>query len=254
MMRKGEAMSGSGAVRTQDIRTIIARRADLSTFIVHLTRDDDVHSAKGRLRLILKHGRIKAKSAFGAAVTRLRSNDENSDSQKCVCFTETPLEYLHLLVGKIDGRDYDFGPYGIAITKKLARKKGVNPVWYVDITPGHNWLMTPVNKLIDRCNGDFDTSDVSKIAPFIEQMGTGKNGMRYRPYRKESWWEREWRHVGDFSLPKRVLLVYPEDHFSEFEGLAKKSGRGAKCIDPQWGLEQIIASLAGFAKEDIEIL
>jgi hypothetical protein len=232
-----------------DIRSVLSRRSDLSTFVVHLSRDNNGGSAADRLRAIIAAWKIEAKSPFRAAV---RSGRDDIDSQRCVCFTETPLEYLHLLVGRIEGRQYDFGPYGVAITKQLARKKGANPVWYVDITPGHDWLMNPINELIDKVDGAFDESPVSRIAPFIEQMGTG-NGRKGDPYRKEFWWEREWRHVGDFSLPERVLLICPEDDFTEFEGMARANGHSAACVDPRWGLEQIIARLAGFSKEDVEI-
>ena len=31
-----------------------------------------------------------------------------------------------------------FKPYGIALTKLAARKMGINPVWYVDRTPGQD--------------------------------------------------------------------------------------------------------------------
>jgi hypothetical protein len=243
-----------GVSEDRDIRTVISRRSDLSTFIVHLTRDSNGEQAKEHLKSIVRSHKIEARTPYGSAVRRLAKQQHlRLDSQKCVCFTETPLEHLHLLVGRIDGREYDFGPYGVAITKKLARKQGVNPVWYVDITPGHDWLMKPIDTLIDRCNGNFQASEVSKIAPFIEQMGTGNSG-KYQSYRKEFWWEREWRHVGDFSLPSHVLVICPEGDFPEFESLANHNSYSARCIDSTWGLEQIIARLAGFDKQDVEIL
>ena len=36
------------------------------------------------------------------------------------------------------------GPYGMAITKQTARTCGVNPVRYLDITPGRDWLTSPL--------------------------------------------------------------------------------------------------------------
>jgi len=234
----------------KDIRTIISRRSDLSTFVVHLTRDEGSQSAKEKLKSIVQSWTIRAQSTFGAA----KNKHQSSNSQKCVCFTETPLEYLYLILENIEGREYQFAPYGVAITKKLARKQRVNPIWYVDITPGHEWLMNPINDLIDNPNGTFDESPISKITPFIEQMGSGPNRETSQSYRKEFWWEREWRHQGDFSLPNHVLLICPEEDFHEFEALAKGKGHSVKCIDPKWGLEQIIAHLAGFDVGDIESL
>jgi hypothetical protein len=46
------------------------------------------------------------------------------------------------MLGQIEGRSVQLEPYGIAITKKLGRKGGVNPVWYLDMTPGHAGLRT----------------------------------------------------------------------------------------------------------------
>jgi hypothetical protein len=67
---------------------------------------------------------------------------------------------------------------------------------------------------------------------------------------KEFWWEREWRHVGDLDLPNEyrgVLWLCPEG-----EELVGPDGESLEPrIDPRWGLEQIIAHLAGFAVEDV---
>ena len=160
-----------------DIRDLVPRRSDLSTFVVHLTRNEKKESAKKRLKSILRERRIKARSMFGQAKSRLEKRKLNCDSQKCVCFTETPIEYTYLLLEAIENRGVHFEPYGIAITKRVARQKGVNPVWYLDITPGHQWLTKPVNKLINKAltRGSFDNSPIAKLAPFIEQMGTKKN-------------------------------------------------------------------------------
>jgi hypothetical protein len=51
----------------KDIHTIISRRSDLSTFVVHLTRDEDNQSAKEKLKSIVQSWTIEARSPFGAA-------------------------------------------------------------------------------------------------------------------------------------------------------------------------------------------
>ncbi|MBX9771721.1 MAG: hypothetical protein K2X29_10135, partial [Candidatus Obscuribacterales bacterium] len=51
---------------------------------------------------------------------------------------------------EIQGRRIRLAPYGVAITKVQGRRYGLNPVWYLDITPGHDWLTTPVNSLVER--------------------------------------------------------------------------------------------------------
>src|SRR5882672_143255 len=157
-----------------EARHVIARRSDLSTFLVHLTRTSNGQSGHDRLISIITAWRLMATSMFGAAKTRLEATGLVLDSQKCVCFTETPLEYVHLLLQQIDNRQVQFEPYGVAFPKKLGRGMGLNPVWYVDITPGHDWLMVPINQMIATAiaNGGLNNNPIARLTPYIEQMGT----------------------------------------------------------------------------------
>jgi hypothetical protein len=240
------------------IKDAIARRSDLSTFVVHLTRDFSDSIAKNNLEAIIKKRRIEARSIFGHAKQKLEKQSVLSKSQKAVCFTETPLEYIYLLCQSIEDREIQYEPYGIAFTKKVARDCGINPVWYVDISPsGHDWLAEPINILISKAlegrNNEekmesFEKSEIAKITPFVEQMGTKRGG-----YRKEFWWEREWRCQGDFKLPRNVIILCPENEHDYFCKIAKEAKQEARIIDATWGLEQIIAHLAGFTREEIEI-
>ena len=188
---------------------------------------------------------------YGQAREKVVGNLAAEASQRTVCFTETPLEHIHLLTSDIDGRQVTFGPYGIALTKRIARSRGTNPVWYVDITPGHEWLTNPLNGLIDAAiaSGNFSNSDIAKLAPFIEQMGT-----RPGHYRKEFWWEREWRHVGDFALPPRFIGICPAAEIAELSVIAADVGREAAWIDPTWSLEEIIGRLAGFGSDEVSVM
>jgi hypothetical protein len=246
------------------IRQLIARRTDLSTFVVHLTRDGE-RTARENLESILQAGRIEARSPFGSAVPALTdagADPRDLESQQAVCFTETPLEHLHLLLADIDdlARNCVFDPFGIAVTKRLARETGINPVWYTDITPGHPWLMNSVNALIDesvatlveeRRGGNAATTfrqyPIARLAPFIEQMGTGQT------YRKEFWWEREWRHVGAYMLPPRFIVIAPEDDHPRMQAALGEGFLRASYIDADWGLEEIIGRLAGFTALQIAL-
>jgi hypothetical protein len=235
-----------------DIKQLLARRSDLSTFLIHLTREYNGAAAKDNLKSILNDRVIEARNPYGSAIERLRElgqrNDTNLNTQKVVCFTETPLEHIRLLVGEIEGRRFKFEPYGIAITKRTARTMGVNPVWYLDITPNHDWLTTPLNRLIDAQiqSGGFSTGDLAKLAPFIEQMGSGSG------YFKEYWWEREWRHRRDFVLgmPK-FIIICPEREFDEVTPQWAKDMK-IPIRDSEWSLEQIIGKLVGFSPEQID--
>src|SRR5271157_4893285 len=132
------------------IADVLARRSDLSTFIVHFTRKThDGMSARKNLRSILKAQVIEARSPFGPATKSVKSASDRK-SQNCVSFSETPLEHVYCLSRRISKRQINLSKYGLAFTRMTARKKGANPVWYVDITPGHDWLMNPINSLIER--------------------------------------------------------------------------------------------------------
>lgn len=174
---------------------------------------------------------------------------DDLEAQRVVCFTETPLHQLYMLFAPIEDRSFQFQPYGLALTKMLARRRGINPVWYVDITPGHDWLMQHVDSLVQTAidEGAFADAPIARLAPFIEQMGTGAN------YRKEFWWEREWRHLEDFFLRDNLILIAPKHDHARIEEVAAESGLKARSIDASWGLEEIIAMLAGFAEEDVRI-
>jgi len=234
-----------------DISQLLRKRADLSSFVVHFTRkgEDDIAPGKN-LRSILRDETIEARSAFGPATSLLeRKRLRDLKSQKCVSFSETPLEHLDCLTGDIPGRRFSLSPYGLAFTKTTARRMGVNPIWYVDITPGHDWLMEPINQLVDRelrRQKRFNRSPLAKITPFIEQMGSGMGRSGYG-YRKEFWWEREWRHRGDFSFTLQVVALgfAPEHRVKEFEKFTEKLGRRVRFVDPKWSLEKMIAHLSG---------
>jgi len=229
---------------------LLARRSDLSTFIVHLTRrTEDGQSPRGNLRSIIKQQKIEARTAFGPVAKLLDQSSKGHKSQQCVSFSETPLEHLYCLAQRIPKRKFRLSPYGLAFAKMKARKLGVNPVWYVDITPGHDWLTGPIDQLIEsemKRRKRFEKSPLSKVAPFIEQMGSGMSRSGYG-YRKEFWWEREWRHCGDFcfSLHDVALGFAPEVRIEAFERLTEGLGRRIPFVDPKWGMEKIIAHLAG---------
>jgi len=238
-------------------REVIARRSDLSTFLVHLTRTSNGVSGRDRLASILSSDRISAVTMFGMAKAQLPPGVQ-LDSQKCVCFTETPLEYVHLLLQAIDGRQIDFEPYGIAFPKRLGRGMQINPVWYLDMTQGYEWLTHAVDALVTQAlaNGaQLDAHPIARLAPFIEQMFTHRDENQNVIRRKEFWWEREWRKVGPLVLPQRVIVLCPESEFEQFAAVVDGNALLSACfIDPRWGLEQIISRLAGYRPEHSDIL
>jgi hypothetical protein len=139
-------------------------------------------------------------------------------------------------------------------------------VWYLDITRrgGADWLTVPIDQLLDQAVEDATppratTPDIERLAsapilrltPFIEQMGN-PSGIR-----KEFWWEREWRHVGDlsFGTDDIVVVFAPEDEHDLQERLSGRPRFASRMpaiasnmpafVDAQWGLERMIGAFLG---------
>jgi hypothetical protein len=251
------------------IREVLSRRSDLSTFLVHLTRDwtdeeeDYFQSARDAFAQIIEQRRLLAVSPMGFAQEQDDPADTAKQSQRVVSFTETPLEYTHAMFVEIEDRErrIKLRPYGLALTKVIARQRAVNPVWYVDMTPaGHEWLAHQIWSLRDTAvaTAAFHEQPIARLLPFVDWMGgpfplTGKA--------KEFWWEREWRHQGHFELApiwSKIIWLCPAEEHDEFKGhvnAATIAGEIASdtFIDPSWGLEEIIAHLAGLPMSDVSV-
>ena len=246
------------------IEELLHRRTDLSTFVIHWTRDYAGTLAKENLGNILACQRIEARTALGVGQHTLENLHDRaalSDgdyetsmlSQRVVCFTETPLEHAWSFVCNIAGRTYKLQPFGLAFRKKRARQMGINPIWYTDATsaPGRSedWLSRHIERLVERAaisGTPFADDPIAKIAPFVEVMGTWESS------RKEFWWEREWLHLGDltFSLADVAVVLCRESDMDYIHPYLKsESGRVVPAVDPTWGLEHIISRLAGAEEE-----
>lgn len=231
----------------RNISSVLNQRSDLSTFVVHLTKANGAVSAADNLRSILRQRTIEARTAMGFCARIDSVSDQLT--QRVVCFSETPLDELHALFAEIRGRGVHLAPYGVVFTKVTARRKGVNPVWYVDDGDGHELDLVRALQALRRSAlagpGEFASNPMSRLAPFIEMMGTNQH------HRREFWWEREWRHVGDYQfLDTEVALVLcPEDQIAAFEAVSPD--RQYRAVDPTWSLELMIAHLVGIAPDAV---
>ena len=250
------------------IEELLHRRSDLSTFLVHMTRAGVTTTARQNLVSMIAGNEdedgisaIQARSPYGPA----RDYDDRLGlvaTQKAVCFTETPLEHIWMMLAHIERRSVHFEPWGLVTTKSAARAAGCSPVWYTN-KAATDWTTNPIRfvrqmikEALDRSRGDDDDINdeklqqeaIFRITPFVEDMGPSVDGTP-----KEFWWEREWRHVGDYSLkfPSRIVAILaPEaEHESlreEFAGLQVHRRRQTRpLLDPTWGLERMIAALSG---------
>lgn len=240
------------------IEALLHRRTDLSAFVVHFTRTTTRATASENLKAMLDDRVIEARNVFGMAARLAEKYEVIADTQRTVCFTETPLEHAWMMCEEIPNRTMSFSGYGLAFTRTFARRRGANPVWYLDITPGHDWLTGPINNMVsdvreiarDPSEGGEDAAadaDILRLTPFIEQMGNPSGT------RKEFWWEREWRHVGDFHFRFGDLVVVfaPEEEHDEFEEHLreiKMKGRLPGLVDANWGLERMIAALTAVSE------
>jgi hypothetical protein len=219
-------------------------RSDLSPFITHLTRDTPYGTAKQKLTSILENHKILVGRPFGMAVDQIRKTgteqikQKNLDSQRCVCFTEIPLENIKNILGLSNNEQWQFKNYGIAVTRNSARKQGANPVWYLDMTRKNESLTTPVEKLIEeslRNPDDFCSSHIAAITPFIEPMFIHSEGSK-----KEVWWEREWRSTSPLFLLTKICVLCPEAEIENFKKVCAGSRIESVCfIDPLWPKNRI---------------
>ncbi|GAA1111985.1 hypothetical protein GCM10009630_06320 [Kribbella jejuensis] len=236
------------------IEQLLHRRTDLSTFLVHLTKDTDTGTARENVLSIAESRTIEARTAFGLARQQDVHLRRTEATQRVVCFSETPLEHTWMMVREIQGRREAFSKYGLVFTKTICRREGCNPVWYLDINLGHSWLTYPVRRQIERALAESTVDghvipellaeqDILQLTPFMEKMGS-PNGQR-----REFSWEREWRHVGHFrfkSAENVVALLAPEeDHNDLRQDLTYAwQRREVPLIDPDWGLERMISTLS----------
>jgi hypothetical protein len=241
------------------IDALLHRRTDLSTFLVHFTRDYGGASAADNVLNMLNRDMIEARSVYGMGRGEATDDLRFQQSQQVVCFTESPLEHAWMMCQEIQGRENGFAPYGLAFTKVWARSQHANPVWYIDISArgGADWLTVPINSLRDEAERDARASrrtlaeyPIARLLPFVEQMGpTGSS-------RKEFWWEREWRHVGHFSFawPNVVAIFAPHAEHARFVAAMKPMARPEyprpPLLDPAWGLERMISALRGVPTDE----
>lgn len=184
------------------IEDLLHRRTDLSTFLVHLTRSYGGASARDNLVSMAKTWKIEARNPLGPARDHEDVLGPAGVTQNVVCFTETPLEHIWMMLKTIDGRSMQFQPDGLATTKTAGRSQGCNPVWYSDMTRlGVDWPLKHMRELVDRAmaaakiDGGHDASKSQnepflRLAPYFETMGRATD-------RKARARDRERDHLAD---------------------------------------------------------
>ncbi len=220
----------------RSIQDVKRERGDLSTFMVHLTKDikknnGNTISAKDNLMSILNMTKIEARNPKGMCYNWPKL-EKMRNCMHAVCFTETPVEYLKYLFD-IDGRDVNLEPYGIIFTKNLLQERGANPVFYINTYASEQSLKKAICRLINELEEKKMMDNINAILPFLDIFGKSSEGKLYDFY-----WEREWRYQGDFSFNATdvVLGLCKEEDFSDF----KEKFPDIKFISPYMSLDEII--------------
>lgn len=155
-------------------------RPDLTPYIVHLTKNtkkDDKFSVYDNLVHILKKGRIWGSEPRVGMI---------KGKHAAACFMDVPFASLKYVLTpeSTDQQEPRYEPYGIAVTKRYAYKKGCRPVLYLS-----NDELTALK---------VPGSELWRVVRFEVS--------------NEGWisWlhEREWRCKGEFCLPTTIQAAF----------------------------------------------
>lgn len=206
--------------------------ADMSDFVVHFTKGSDEEDDYGNMFGIYGDHVLKPKRAFGIG----RKLCPIPESQFAVCFSEIPPGEWARLAQRRETK------YGIGFRKSFVKSKGSGPIWYV-LKESPQWSV--LQDMMRRETSD-GAAGIWKLTPFIDAPGEYES----REYFFE--WEREWRHVGEFSFePEEVaFLLIPEELHEAARGffedaLREHVGPAYLCpyVDPSWDRDRIRRAL-----------
>jgi hypothetical protein len=229
----------TGIIMSREIA--LSGREDVSRFMVHLTRDDREDypqggTARANLTSILRERRVLAVAphcTFNRGVAKLP--EKIARRFNTACFTETPLNQLHLLVREIPGRRVKLSSYGVCFRKEFIVQQGGQPALYINEYDGNTWLRECVDELFTRSvSAKKLTKPLWRILPFVNSMHE----------RYDFSWEREWRVLGDLNFLTRdiVCVILPADREAPLK--ERMARQGIATISPGWTYEQIVAELS----------
>lgn len=205
------------------------KKRDFSHLLVHLTRRDEEYSAKGVLECILNEQTLRAYNYYCIFQDKIKSLDNALQNKfRVVCFTETPIDQIGVLLERVEGRNIILEPYGLVFKKDYIREKEGNPVFYITGS-----LSTPLWKLYNDAKNTQCAGEENKVLALVNKCDEAI----------DFHWEREWRIVGDlkFDLSDIYCGLYPEDDISYFENKYMP----VKFISPYWGINKTLDKLVG---------
>lgn len=221
------------------------QREDFSRCMVHLTRDDrgepEGMTARENFDNILLQRRIAAFRPHCLHCKKVPARFRQLFD--VCCFTETPLDQIQHLTGRIAGRQVELEPYGFVFSREFLLRNGAQQVIHVNSYGG--------GELRASYDAVFDTALVRKfknkswrILPFVSAMHDNYDFS----------WEREWRIRGELGFRSSDLqcVTLPDDEDDELlESLARK---GIAYICPGWTYEQIALEIAAQQRRTRKLL
>jgi hypothetical protein len=216
-------------------------RGDLSRFVIHLTRDDrDTFDEGAKARsnfLSILTGKVihpyQPHCLFNKKLSALPANIVKSF--RVSCFTEIPLDQIHLVTGLIEDRQVKLEPYGFVFRREFIIRNGGQPAIYINSYDGNMWLRESMDNMFDTAVERADPSDPQwRLFPYANAMHE----------RCDFSWEREWRcrRALKFKLSDIVCLILPEEGEEEIKN--ESSRAGIAVVSPGWTYEQIILELS----------
>lgn len=212
------------------IEELLDKKRDFSQLLVHLTRDDEFQSAKEVLETILDEQTLRAYNHFCLFSPNLKELEDTAlqEQFKVVCFTETPIDQIEVVLNLVKERKIEFKPYGLVFKKDYIKQQGGNPVFYIT-----KEIAKPIWDLYWPLNSDKKPS-FNRICKLLALFTVCEEGNDWH-------WEREWRTIGDlkFNLNDVYCGLCPEAGIEYFENKYYQ----VKFISPFWGISKILEKL-----------
>ncbi|GIP08231.1 hypothetical protein J1TS5_04010 [Paenibacillus macerans] len=170
---------------------------------------------------------------------KLKNEDKNIQKRfKVVCFTETPLDKIHLLTN-ISGRQVDLEPYGLVFRKNKIREARGNPVVY--IYDENNRMIKFLHQQYDEYIRTYDNEDGSGDFNTLGSIvNIVKDGHDFH-------WEREWRvrQKLKFDSSEVFAVIAPSNvHTKIRKAIDTDEIRYIPFIDPRWNYEEMVDEMA----------
>jgi hypothetical protein len=256
-------LRGDGLINPLEL--LRKNRADLSNFLVHLTKNgsfevweemyshryagrylyksSDTLDAEDSLKSILTSNppKLLARTPFGVFkliginVYKDQKLDIPPDWLKSVCFSETPLRELpSFYKATQDPKNWDlktnkYQKFGLAFETELVRNRGGHPVIYYDRR--QEPLRDAIEGLGTKAFQPLTKPVLHLCEPYGPKVREPSKEIDFR-------WEREWRLQGDFEFDWNSVAfgMCPEDKISNFESLVDNT---FPFVDPDWDIDRL---------------